>query len=184
MTSAPAPAPAIDGPQAPPPQTQAASAASTHAASHTQQAAPDQAARATPAAAQIAREIVRQFNGESTSFELRLDPPELGRVDVRLEVSRDHRVTALIAADSPQALAELARNARELEQMLQSAGLELSDNGLAFDLRQGHEGSQDASHDGAPAGGALPAEASDVPQQGARPLGYERWRGVRLDMMV
>lgn len=183
-SSASAPAPASDAPQPAQQTSPAAAAASTHAASHTQHA-PDQAARAAPAAAQIAREIVRQFNGESTSFELRLDPPELGRVDVRLEVSRDHRVTALIAADSPQALAELARNARELEQMLQSAGLELSDSGLSFDLRQGNEGADEAAGEAGPRGGARAAEASEAPQQQiARPLGYERWRGVRIDMMV
>ncbi|MEZ6022856.1 MAG: flagellar hook-length control protein FliK [Hyphomonadaceae bacterium] len=85
----------------------------------------------------MGREIIRRFDGGNTSFELRLDPPELGRVEVRLEVSRDHRVTAMIAADSPQALTELARHARELEQTLQAAGLELSDSGLSFDLRQG-----------------------------------------------
>src|SRR5699024_7117155 len=95
--------------------------------------------RAAPVAHQVAREIVRRFEGGSTRFELRLDPPELGRVDVRLDVSRDHRVTAVIAADSPQALTELARHARDLEQMLQGAGLQLSDNGLSFDLRQGSE---------------------------------------------
>ena len=37
-----------------------------------------------------------------------------------MEVSRDHRVTAVISADSPQALTELARHARDLEQQLQS----------------------------------------------------------------
>ena len=91
-------------------------------AAQTQQRRVDHTAavRATPAAAQVAREIVRRFDGGNTSFELRLDPPELGRVEVRIEVSRDHRVTAVISADSPQALTELARHARELEQMLQS----------------------------------------------------------------
>ncbi len=138
--------------------------------------------RAAPAAHQVGREIVRRFDGENTRFELRLDPPELGRVEVRLEVSRDHRVTALIAADSPQALTELARHARELEQMLQSAGLELSDNGLSFDLSRGREGA-DAENTGA-AGNEAGADntAEKAPQ--ARPLGFERWRGVRVDMMV
>jgi len=155
-----------------------ASAASAQA----QHAAIEHAARALPAAQQVAREIVRRFEGGSTRFELRLDPPELGRVDVRLDVSRDHRVSAVIAADSPQALTELARHARELEQMLQGAGLELSDNGLSFDLRQSRERADAEEINGVR--GALSAEPEEAPPVAARPLGYERWRGVRVDMMV
>jgi hypothetical protein len=143
-------------------------------------------ARAVPAAAQVAREIVRRFDGDTTQFELRLDPPELGRVDVRLEVSRDHRVTAIVSADNPQALADLARHARDLEQMLQSAGLQLSDNGLAFDLRQGGERSQEM-RDGSGGGVLNDGEADGVSAETpllARPIGYERWRGVRVDISV
>lgn len=142
------------------------------------------AAQALPAAAQVAREIVRRFDGENTRFELRLDPPELGRIDVRLEVSRDHRVTAVLAADSPQALSELARHARELEQTLQSAGLELSEQGLSFDLKQSRD---DAGEDASGERGRGHASDDSVTTEtpvAARPIGFERWRGVRVDVMV
>jgi flagellar hook-length control protein FliK len=166
-----------------PAPVQQSGSASSHAPSHTQHGAADQgAARALPAAQQVAREIVRRFDGGATRFELRLDPPELGRVEVRLDVSRDQRVTAMFAADSPQALTELARHARELEQMLQSAGLELSENGLSFDLRQGGERAGVGDFGGADSEAAAHAE-QEAPTM-ARPLGYERWRGVRVDLMV
>jgi flagellar hook-length control protein FliK len=167
------------------PQQQTSSAPATVAAPSTQtqlSVAEQTAARAAPAAHQVAREIVRKFDGGNTRFELRLDPPELGRVEVRLDVSRDHRVTAVIAADSPQALTELARHARDLEQMLQGAGLELSDSGLSFDLRQGSERAETADFTGAIGESAAPVE--NAAPIAARPLGYERWRGVRVDMMV
>jgi flagellar hook-length control protein FliK len=154
--------------------------------SHVQHAVLDHnAARTAPATAQVAREIVRRFDGVSTRFELRLDPPELGRVEVRLEVSRDHRVTAVVAADNPQALSELARHARDLEQALQSAGLELGENGLSFDLRERERESADADADtsGAADGHAGGDDGEQAPLL-ARPVGLERWRGVRLDMMV
>jgi flagellar hook-length control protein FliK len=140
--------------------------------------------RALPATTQVSHEIVRRFTGQSAQFELRLDPPELGRIEVRLEVGRDHRVTAAIAADSPQALVELARHARELEQSLQAAGLELRENGLSFDLRQRDARKQDdtqsasASHDRA----LLENEAPGAATARARPVGFERWRGVRVDI--
>lgn len=174
----------LDAPEAAP-QQQASSALAGAATSSTQTqhaVAEQSAARAAPAAHQVAREIVRKFDGGNTRFELRLDPPELGRVEVRLDLSRDHRVTAVIAADSPQALTELARHARDLEQMLQGAGLELSDNGLSFDLRQGGERAEMAEFSGAI--GDDPAQVEDAAPVAARPLGYERWRGVRVDMMV
>ena len=158
---------------------------SSASAAHTQHAVlDDSAARTAPAASQVAREIVRRFDGENTRFELRLDPPELGRVEVRLEVSRDHRVTAIVAADSPQALAELARHARELEQTLQSAGLQLSDNGLSFDLRQSRDdASGEAENSGRGANSTSEDTLAEAPVT-ARPLGLERWRGVRVDVMV
>jgi flagellar hook-length control protein FliK len=179
--------------QAPPPlsdagaaQTNALLQPATTAANASQATSHvEHAARAAPASAQVAREIVRQFDGENTRFELRLDPPELGRVEVRLEVSRDNRVTAVVTADNPQALAELARHARDLEQMLQSSGLELTDSGLSFDLRQGGDfdaEAGDGSSNNARGGDAEPE--TQTAQTSARPLGLERWRGVRVDIMA
>lgn len=165
----------------------AASAAATNAAStQSAHAAPEHAARAAPVASQVSREIVRRFEGGSTKFELRLDPPELGRIEVRLEVSRDHRVTAHVVADSPQALSELSRHARDLEQQLQSSGLDLAENGLSFDLRQdGAENAESENNGGrtARAGGGEESSPESAPAV-AKPIGLERWRGVRVDVMA
>ncbi|MGE0185591.1 MAG: flagellar hook-length control protein FliK [Hyphomonadaceae bacterium] len=160
-------------------------AATAQHAAQTQGVALDHgAARTAPAATQVAREIVRRFDGESTRFELRLDPPELGRIEVRLEVSRDNRVTAVIAADNPQALTELARHARDLEQQLQSAGLELGDNGLSFDLRQGAQSEQDAQTASDSARGGAPGASAQQDTAPTRAAVLERWRGVRVDVMA
>lgn len=167
-----------------PAQTSATAAAVTQAPAQASQITAEHAAqRIAPASTQVAREIVRRFNGGNTSFELRLDPPELGRIDVRLEVSRDHKVTAVIAADSPQALSDLVRHARELEASLQSAGLDLAENGLSFDLNQSRQGfAESGDSSGAHARqGAAPAE-EPTPTLVARPLGLESWRGVRVDV--
>ncbi len=162
-------------------------APSSHAPTQVLQPSSEQSAsRAAPATAQVGREIIRRFNGHNTQFELRLDPPELGRVDVRLEVGRDHRVTATISADTPQALAEMARHARELEQSLQSAGLELAHNGLSFDLRQGsgEERETAAEKGGGQVSALTPEEEMQTIAPRARPVGFERWRGVRVDVMA
>ncbi|MEZ5995638.1 MAG: flagellar hook-length control protein FliK [Hyphomonadaceae bacterium] len=151
---------------------------------HVRQAEQTSSHAPAPVVAQVGQEIIRRFNGGGSRFELRLDPPELGRVEVRLDVSRDHRVTAVIAADSPQALSELARHSRELEQTLQSAGLQLSENGLSFDLRQGQRGDANQSDSERSGAATAPDAAPETPAAAARPLGFERWRGVRVDLMV
>ena len=139
---------------------------------------------ATPAA-QIAQHIVRRIDNGATRFELRLDPPELGRVDVRLELGRDHRVTAVIAAEEPATLAQLTRAAREIELTLESAGLELAENGLSFDLSGGGEAGRDAQSFSAGAH-AAPARglAESDPPLARRALALESWRGARVDLVA
>lgn len=161
--------------------------ASRDAQTLTDTQATDAAPRAPHAAQQVSREIVRRFNGGGAQFDIRLDPPELGRVDVKLEVSRDNKVTATITADSPQALTDLARAARDIQQSLQSAGLDLAENGLSFDLsqRQTQENFAGASEAGHRRGSAFASEnEAPAPTQTARPFGLERWRGVRVDLVA
>ncbi|HVZ99587.1 MAG TPA: flagellar hook-length control protein FliK [Caulobacterales bacterium] len=186
-------------PAAAPPPAQGASPASANTTPsqappapnppEVQRASPDlaqqAAARAAPIAAQVGHEIVRRFNGESTRFEMRLDPPELGRIDVKLDVTRDHRVTAIVSADNPQALSDLSRATRDLQQALQSAGLELADNGLSFDLSD-RRGEAFANAD-RQSGASLPDNkmaAADEPPIPARPVQLESWRGARIDLMA
>jgi flagellar hook-length control protein FliK len=140
-------------------------------------------ADAAPATAQVAQEIVRRFVGDTTHFEVRLDPPELGRVEVRLEVSRDNKVSATVIADSPQTLVELARHARELQNSLQSAGLDLADHGLSFDLRDSGREPRDARPEVGNRGSAT--EQNNTANSSAplaRAVGLDPWRGRTLDL--
>jgi chemotaxis protein MotD len=83
----------------------------------------------------LAAEIAsRAFEGKRR-FEIRLDPPELGRVDVRLDVSRDGHVTSRLIVERSETLDLLRRDAPNLERALESAGLRTNDSGLQFSLR-------------------------------------------------
>lgn len=82
----------------------------------------------------LAGQITRQFNNGQRVFDIRLDPAELGKVDVRLELRADNRVHAVLSAERPETLAELQRAARDLERSLNEAGLELAEEGLTFQL--------------------------------------------------
>lgn len=114
---------------------------------------------------------------------VQLEPAELGRVEVRLEFTQDHRITAVIAADRPETLDLLQRDSRGLERSLQDAGLRLGADGLSFSLRQEHRGERHAGLPGPlhPPGAGLPdpAAARDDPA----PV---RWIGSRrlLDIHI
>jgi flagellar hook-length control protein FliK len=83
----------------------------------------------------LAVAIAARAQAGSNQFDIRLDPPELGRIDVRLDVDRDGQVTTHVAADRADTLALLQSQQPQLEQALEQAGLKTADNGLQFTLR-------------------------------------------------
>jgi len=80
-------------------------------------------------------EIAARAKDGKNSFSIRLDPPELGRIDVRLDIDRTGHVTSRLMAERPDTLDLLRRDAPQIERALQDAGLKTSDNGLQFSLR-------------------------------------------------
>jgi flagellar hook-length control protein FliK len=101
-------------------------------------------------------EIASHARAGKNSFEIRLDPPDLGRIDVRLDVDREGKVTSRVVVDRPETLDILRRDAPQLERSLQQAGLKTADNALQFSLRdQGSFGGQNPNPNfGSPAGAA------------------------------
>lgn len=108
------------------------------------------ATRMSPAHVQtVAAKIAQRFSEGTRVFDIRMDPPELGRVDVRLELGPDNRVSAIMTAERSEALAELQRSARDLARGLAEAGLDLAEDGLTFQL--GHQSGENGQ-DGEPNG--------------------------------
>jgi flagellar hook-length control protein FliK len=84
----------------------------------------------------LAVEIATRAHAGIRRFEIRLDPPELGRIDVRLDVDRDGNVASRLVVDRPETLDLLRRDSAQIERALQEAGLKTSGNALEFSLRQ------------------------------------------------
>lgn len=80
--------------------------------------------------------ISRHVSAEATEFTLRLDPAELGRVEVKLEMGKDGKATVSIQADNASTFDLLRRDSHALERALAEAGLKLDSGGLNFSLRQ------------------------------------------------
>jgi len=94
------------------------------------------AAEATPVPiAGLAVEIAARAHAGRNRFEIRLDPPELGRIDVRLDIDSSGQVTSRLVVERAETLEVLRRDAGELQRAFQDAGLKTSDNGLQFALR-------------------------------------------------
>ncbi|MBU1304478.1 MAG: flagellar hook-length control protein FliK [Alphaproteobacteria bacterium] len=85
---------------------------------------------------QIAFELVRQVNDGNSRFQMRLDPPELGRIDVKLDMRSSGHINAHLVVDKAETLDLMQRDQRALERALQQAGLDSSKTNLEFSLRQ------------------------------------------------
>jgi flagellar hook-length control protein FliK len=88
-------------------------------------------------------------------FDIRLDPPELGRIDVRLDIDHDGKVTSHLVVERQETLDVLRRDAPQIERSLQQAGLKTSDDALQFTLRDQSFGQQNPYPRNASVGGGM-----------------------------
>ena len=124
----------------------------------------------------IAVEIVSRAQEGLRRFEIRLDPPELGRIDVRLDVDTAGKVTSRLVVERAETLDLLRRDAPQLERALQQAGLS-TEGGMQFSLRdQNFAGREQAARDGAPTRLILPDDETVAAEAARR--GYGRLIGL------
>ena len=89
---------------------------------------------------QVAFEVVRQFNQGASRFLIRLDPPEMGRIDVTMKVDTEGNVQTRMTVERAETLDLMQRDQRALEKALAQAGLDGSKSTLEFSLRQNPSG--------------------------------------------
>ncbi len=78
--------------------------------------------------------LVQRLDGGSQRFEIRLDPAELGEIDVTIDISKDNKARIVMAVSNTDALAELSRGSKALEQALAEAGVDLGEDGISFEM--------------------------------------------------
>lgn len=131
----------------------------------------------------VAIEIAGKALAGKNRFEIRLDPPELGRIDVRLDVDRDGNVTSRLTVDRPDTLDLLRRDAAGLERALQDAGLKTANNSLQFSLRDQSMNEQQAGT--SPDAAVLVATDESLPSNDVIPQRYRlAGQGGGLDIRV
>ena len=111
----------------------------------------------------IAVHIASQASAGNQRFNIRLDPPELGRIDIRLEIGRDGQTLTHLAVEKPETLDLLRQDQRQLERALTNAGLDSRNGSLSFSLKEENQNRQQAGtpeQDGVP-GSVENADESD-----------------------
>jgi hypothetical protein len=83
----------------------------------------------------LAFEIAASAGSGKSRFEIRLDPADLGRIDVRIDVDRTGQVTSHLTVEKPETLSMLRQDAPQLQRALDDAGFKTGDGGLQFSLR-------------------------------------------------
>jgi flagellar hook-length control protein FliK len=113
------------------------------------QPAPQASADAPSSLQNLGTAIAVKAAGGAKSFEIRLDPAELGRVEVKLDIGSDGKADATITVHRPETLALMLSDSQNLERSLRDAGLDVSNSSLNFSLkgdgRQGDGGGASAA---------------------------------------
>ena len=99
-----------------------------------------QATMVPPQAGELAQQVtvaIRKGTTEGTSqMHIKLNPVELGGIDIRMEVDADHHVRAILTIEKPETYDLLHKDAQHLQKLLEESGLKLADaNAIQYEQR-------------------------------------------------
>ena len=118
-------------------------------------------------------------------FDIRLDPPDLGRIDVTLAVDAEGGIRTHLSVERPETLQLLRQDAHRLDQALADAGLTADPAGPEFSLRNsggGEERQRTPQRENAP-GHAGTGEKPDQPPPRPAPR-LLRNASTRIDLSL
>ncbi|MBT8472513.1 MAG: flagellar hook-length control protein FliK [Marinicaulis sp.] len=99
-------------------------------------ARPEALAKAPPSVQDFAKFIARRLDSGASVFELRLDPPSLGRVEAQMKVADDGETKLSLKFDNQTALDMFSRDETDLRQSLADAGFALGRDRLELILKE------------------------------------------------
>jgi flagellar hook-length control protein FliK len=139
----------------------------------------------------VAVEIGMRAMRGSKEFSIRLDPEDLGRIDIKLEISEAGEVQAKLMVERVETLHLLQRDAKTLERAFDQAGLKSNPDGLQFSLKdpgqqrdgQQSDGQQNQRSDRANRN-ALDADKLTVEDMSLRTFRYSSSATSGLDIRI
>lgn len=119
-----------------------------------------------PPAQQVAIHVRNGIKAGADSIHVRLNPAELGRVEVRLQIDSDKIVQTVVTVEKAETLESLQRDARTLQRALEDAGFKSDPDSFTFQHDQStpNQGDQAQSGRRLAGGGDAAADGSD-PQE-------------------
>lgn len=123
----------------------ASSAKPVSFAEHVTKASLSRTGANVPVSEQIAVQMSHALKDGQNQMTIKLHPADLGRIDVKIDVSTDGRVTASFSVEQPSTLDLLTKDQRGLERSLSDAGLKTDSGTLSFNLRNDNGSSQQQS---------------------------------------
>lgn len=101
------------------------------------------------AATQLKDQVAVMFNNRNQFAEMRLDPPELGRLNIRLQMNGEQQAAVTFVVHSPQAREAVEQALSRLRDMLQEQGIQLTDANVREENAQhANEGQKQAQRNG------------------------------------
>ncbi|MDC0196560.1 flagellar hook-length control protein FliK [Gammaproteobacteria bacterium] len=85
---------------------------------------------------QVAVQIKKAIGEGADKINIKLQPANLGKVEVRMEIGKDGILTASVIAEKPETLELLQRDVRGLEKVLQEGGLRTDNQSFNFSLKE------------------------------------------------
>ena len=115
-----------------------------------------------PATQIIATTIMKgSADGQSKDITVKLDPPELGKVEIKMTIDKDAGLKAHILVEKPETYLMLQRDSHVLQRALNDAGLDVGGNALSFQMAQNGNASGQNSNGGSGNGGSGYTGAGD-----------------------
>ena len=114
---------------------------------------------------QVAVQITKAAVDGLNRFSIQLHPADLGQVHVRLDLSHDGHVTAMVSTNRHDTLDLLQRDSQNLQRSLEDLGFKMDSGGMQFSLsNQGETYGQNGQSGPNGTGGDLTGPEQDLEQ--------------------
>lgn len=95
---------------------------------------------------QVTFKIGQAFKNGSNKVTVQLNPGELGKVEVKIDVNPDGRTNIVIAVEKPETLQLLQKDSADLQRSLSQAGVQADSGSLNFSLQSGNDNGSNNSN--------------------------------------
>lgn len=125
----------------------------------------------------VFKQIMMKVNSEGGEVRMRLEPPDLGQLDLRMTVEGGNKLSLTISADRQDINSLLQRHLDELKQALEQSGLEIT--GAEVQTRSEFE-HQQAERNAAEGGVAANDTTNNDAEKAPQPSGYTAAGGLNF----